>query len=201
VGIFKGATGLNLEKLLDAIQVQRHDFLNHLQVISGLLQMNKVERVRDYLNQVCMEMVKYSKTARVAMPELTAALIIAINDAAMYQIELELSVTSDLSECTVPGSVVGEVLGLCLDSAFEIMSAPEIENRRIEVVLSENDRKYICRLLFPEPMLSDLSRFESALVPVADLLSPYGGRLNLAVANNGIEIFFTLPRQGLNKIG
>ncbi|TEB16449.1 sensory histidine kinase DcuS [Pelotomaculum sp. FP] len=192
---------MNLEKLLDAIQVQRHDFLNHLQVISGLLQMNKVDRVMDYLNQVCIEIAQYSKTARVAIPELTAALIIAINDAAMYQIELVLNITSDLSESAVPGPVVGEVLELCLRSAFETMSAPEIVDRRIEVVLGESERKYTCRLLFPEPLLADLSRFESALIPAGALLSPYGGRLNLAVANNGIEIFFTLPRQGLNKIG
>jgi sensor histidine kinase regulating citrate/malate metabolism len=192
---------LNLEKLLDAIQVQRHDFLNHLQVISGLLQMNKVDRVMDYLNQVCVEIAQYSKTARVAIPELTAALIIAINDAAMYQIELVLNITSDLSESAVPGPVVGEVLELCLSSAFETMSAPEIVDRRIEVVLGESERKYTCRLLFPEPLLADLSRFETALIPAGELLSPYGGRLNLALANNGIEIFFTLPRQVLNKIG
>ncbi|HBC91427.1 MAG TPA: histidine kinase [Pelotomaculum sp.] len=192
---------MNLEKLLDAIQVQRHDFLNHLQVISGLLQMNKVDRVMDYLNQVCVEIAQYSKTARVAIPELTAALIIAINDAAMYQIELVLNITSDLSESAVPGPVVGEVLELCLSSAFETMSAPEIVDRRIEVVLGESERKYTCRLLFPEPLLADLSRFETALIPAGELLSPYGGRLNLAVANNGIEIFFTLPRQVLNKIG
>lgn len=192
---------MNLEKLLDAIQVQRHDFLNHLQVISGLLQMNKVDRVMDYLNQVCVEIAQYSKTARVAIPELTAALIIAINDAAMYQIELVLNITSDLSESAVPGPVVGEVLELCLSSAFETMSAPEIVDRRIEVVLGESERKYTCRLLFPEPLLADLSRFETALIPAGELLSPYGGRLNLALANNGIEIFFTLPRQVLNKIG
>ena len=192
---------MNLEKLLDAIQVQRHDFLNHLQVISGLLQMNKVDRVMDYLNQVCMEIAKFSKVSRVAIPELTAALIIAINDAAMYQIELELNISSDLSECAVPGPVVGEVLERCLNSAFETMSAPEIGDRRIEVVFGESERKYTCRLLFPEPLLADLSRFENELIPVGELLNPYGGRLNLAVANNGIEIFFSLPRQGLNKIG
>lgn len=192
---------MNLEKLLDAIQVQRHDFLNHLQVISGLLQMNKVDRVMDYLNQVCIEMAQFSKTARVAIPELTAALIIALNDAAMYQIELVLNINSDLKESSVPGPVLGEVLELCLDSAFEMMSAPDIKNRRIEVNFGESDKKYTCRLLFPEPLLADLSSLENALTPAEELISQYGGRMNLAVANNGIEIFFTLPRQGFNKIG
>lgn len=192
---------MNLEKLLDAIQVQRHDFLNHLQVISGLLQMNKVDRVRDYLNQVCVEMTQFSKTAKVAIPELTAALIIGMNDAAMYQIELVLTINSDLADCAVPGSVVGEVLEMCLGSVFEMMESPEIEQRRVEVILGESEKKYTCRLLFSEPQLADLSHFEGALSPAGELLSPYGGRLNLAMANNGIEIFFALPRQGFDKIG
>lgn len=192
---------MNLEKLLDAIQVQRHDFLNHLQVISGLLQMKKVDRVMDYLNQVCVEMAQYSKTARVVIPELTATLIVALNDAARYQIELVLNINSDFKEITVPGPVVGKVLELCLGSAFEMMSAPEIKNRRIEVNFSENDRKYTCRLLFPEPLLADLNSLEDALIPAEELISQYDGRMNLAVANNGIEIFFSLPRQGFDKIG
>lgn len=155
----------------------------------------------DYLNQVCIEMAQFSKTARVAIPELTAALIIALNDAAMYQIELVLNINSDLKESSVPGPVLGEVLELCLDSAFEMMSAPDIKNRRIEVNFGESDKKYTCRLLFPEPLLADLSSLENALTPAEELISQYGGRMNLAVANNGIEIFFTLPRQGFNKIG
>lgn len=192
---------MNLEKLLEAIQVQRHDFLNHLQVISGLLQMNKVDRVKDYINQVSIEISQYSKTARVAIPELTAALIIAINDAAMCQIELVLNITSEFSKCAVPGPIIANALELCLGSAFDIMSDTEIKDRRIEVVLGETERKYTCRLLFPEPVLRDLSRLENKLSPAGELISPYGGRLNLAVANNGIEIFFTLPRQGNNKTG
>ena len=79
---------MRLEKLLDVIQVQRHDFLNHMQVISGLLQLNKLDRLRDYLGQVSMELARFSKTTRVKIPEVTACLLTAYNDAAMIQVEL-----------------------------------------------------------------------------------------------------------------
>jgi hypothetical protein len=194
---WKEAAGLKLEKLLDAIQGQRHDFLNHLQVIAGLLQLKKVDRAMDYLKQVSNEVAKYSHTSKVTIPELSAALLIAINEAAMLQIELVLSINSDLAKCAVPGAVVSNALEICLNSAFETIAMQEIEERRrLEVVFAEREQEYTCRLLFPEPLLADLKRFEATLVPAVEMLSPYGGALDLALANNGVKIFFTLPRQG-----
>lgn len=188
---------MKLEKLLDAIQGERHDLLNHLQVISGLLQLNKVDRAVDYLKQVSNEVVKYSLTSKVAIPELGAALLIVINEAAMLQIELVLSINSDLAKCAVPGSVVSNALEICLNSAFETVSVQESgERRRLEVEFAESEQEYTCRLLFPEPLPVDLKRFEAALEPAVAMLSPYGGSLGLAIANKSVEIFFTLPRQG-----
>ena len=65
--------GNEIQKLLDVIQGQRYDFLNHLQVISGLLQLNKEERLQDYLAQISLELARFSKTARIKIPDVTAA--------------------------------------------------------------------------------------------------------------------------------
>lgn len=186
---------MNLEKLLEVIQVQRHDFLNHLQVISGLLQLNKVDRVREYIGQIGMEMAQLSKTSRVKIPEVTAALLAGFNDASMSQIELELTINSNLAQCAVPGPVVGEAVERCLNYAFATMASPEAGERRLEVIFAESEKKYTCCLFFPEPSLEDLDLFEKRLAPVGELLNPYGGRVNLAVANNGIEIFLIFPRK------
>ena len=41
--------GLALKKAKELLRLQRHDFLNHLQVIHGYLQLNKPEKATDYL--------------------------------------------------------------------------------------------------------------------------------------------------------
>lgn len=186
---------MNLEKLLDFIQAQRHDFLNHLQVISGLLQLNKADQVREYIGRVSMEMAQYSKTARVNVPEVTAALLTGFNDASVSQVELELTVDSNLAGCAVPGPVLGDALERSLGCVLSAMAISETEGRHLEVIFSENGKNHVCRLLFPEPQPAGVEHFETELAAVGDLLEPYGGRVNLAMANSSIEIFLTFPRK------
>lgn len=186
---------MSLEKLLELIQIQRHDFLNHLQVISGLLQLNKFDRVREYIGQISMEMARLSKTARVNSPEVTAALLAGFNEASMSQIELELTVNSNLADCAVPGPVVGEALERSLTCVFATMASPEVEKRVLEIVFAESEKKYTCRLFFPEPPFADPVLLQNELDPVGELLNPHGGRVNLAMANSVIEICLIFPKR------
>lgn len=186
---------MNLETLLEVIQVQRHDFLNHLQVISGLLQLKKVDRVREYIGQISMEMAQLSQTTRMKLPEVTAALLAGFNEASKSQIDLELTVNSNLADCAVPGPVVGHALERSLNCAFATMASPEVRERRLAVIFEESEKEFTCRLHFPEFQLAAPALLEQGLAPVAELLDPYGGRVNLAMANSGIEIFLTFPRK------
>lgn len=190
-----GGHVLNLEDLLEVIQSQRHDFLNHLQVISGLLQLNKVDRAREYIDQVSLEAAQYSKTTQVSIPEVTAALLVGFNNAFMSQIVMELTVNSNLSNCAVPGPVVGQALELSLNCAISAMALPEAIDRRLEVIFAENKRNYICRLNIPKMPMICADFFEHGLNSVADLLTLHGGRVNLAVTGGGIEIFLAFPRK------
>ncbi len=186
---------MDLEKLLEVIHVQRHDFLNHLQVISGLMQLNKVERAREYIGQVGKEMEQTSKTARVKIPEVTAALLIGLNEAAKYQIKVELSVNSNFADCAIAGHTAGEAVQRCLDCIFLTMATPEIKERYIEIYLMGSEKKYTCRILFPNPKMPDTSSFENGISALGALLSEHKGRVNLAVANDNMEIYLTLPRK------
>lgn len=186
---------MKLEKILRIIQTQRHDFLNHLQVISGLLQLNKTDRALEYIKQVNMEIAQFSKTARVNIPEVTAVLLAGLHDASMLQIEFELAVKTDLAECAVPGPAVGETLESSLNLAISTMASPEAGNRHIDVVLEETAKDYTCRLTFPSPPRSGASQLESKLALTCDLLKPHGGQANLAAAGKSSIIFLTFPRK------
>jgi len=111
---------MDSEKLLEVIQVQRHDFLNHLQVISGFLQLNKPERIREYIELIILEMRAMSQTARFKIPEITAALLVGFNEASKYQAKMELMVNSNLDHCMVAGPVVGEALESVLNCFLRI---------------------------------------------------------------------------------
>jgi len=186
---------LKLENFLEIVQVQRHDFLNHLQVISGLLQLNKIERALEYISRVSKEISQSSKTGWVKIPAVTLALLTCLNEAAKYQIDVKLTVNSNFAGCGTPGDVVGEAIEHSVGCALESMAPPEVVGRRLEIIFSENDKKYTCRLLFPEPPQSDVYQFEKRLSFVKEMLNPHGARINLAIANNVIEIYLNFPRK------
>ena len=51
------AVGLEAEQMVDLLRRVRHDFANHLQVISGYLDMGQPERVKQYLATVMEDMI------------------------------------------------------------------------------------------------------------------------------------------------
>ena len=187
---------MKLEKLLEVIQVQRHDFLNHIQVISGYLQLNKVDYVREYIRQICLEATQMSKTARIKIPEVTAVLLIGFKDAAKYQITASLAVDSNLTDCAVPGHVLGEALECNFDSVIASMASPELEERRLEVYFTERERTYICRLCFPAPQKNELRCLESRIACASGLLNPHGGKIRVTVNDSDMKIYICLPKKG-----
>lgn len=42
----------NSRELIDALRAQRHDAINHLQVIYGLIQLDKIDHVEEYIKQI-----------------------------------------------------------------------------------------------------------------------------------------------------
>lgn len=51
-----GAVRLNTDQMADLLRRVRHDFANHLQVISGYLELGQPDRMRDYLQTVIKDM-------------------------------------------------------------------------------------------------------------------------------------------------
>lgn len=190
---------MDLIKLLDVIQVQRHDFLNHLQVISGLSQLNKPERLREYIIQISAEMAQMSKTTRLRIPELTAALLAGFNLAARYQVRLDLTVDSDYQNLALPGRVAAEALEKLLGCAMEALADPAVPDQELftcclELIFLENEAHYLCRLVMPG-QLPDKKALELCPKLTDGLLLPYGGRVSLTEADNGAEINMFLPRK------
>ncbi len=190
---------MSVEKLLRVIQDQRHCYLNHLQVISGFLQLDKIEKAREYINHVSAELALLAGAAKIRLPEVSAALIIALNEAGGLLLDTELSVETDLAGCSVPGPQAGFALERCLNCALSILKRTQAPARRLKVAAVEGRAGYSFRIHFVEEYPSDPAYMEKELAAAADALAPYGGRVNLATANGGVEIFITLPKKQAEK--
>lgn len=188
---------MDIPAMLEFISVQRHDFLNHLQVISGLLQLNKGDKIRDYIRQVSLDVEKLSRVSHIKNPYVAAALLLGHNQAEKHQVRISYSIHTDMDQCAIPGEEMAKVLYETLSRAVEQLASPEVPGRSMDISISETDKKYLCRISFPET--AGRGEFISRDV-VADMekcLLPYGGRMGLAVSGSGGEIHIISPREYL----
>ncbi|GBF34869.1 signal transduction histidine kinase [Desulfocucumis palustris] len=185
---------MDLLTMLEFISVQRHDFLNHLQVISGLVQLNKSDRVIDYIRQVCIDVERLSKVIHLKNPYVAAALLLGNHQAEMHQVVIDFNIQTDFEECAVPAGEMGSVLYEALSRAVNYLASPEISGRRIALSLAESDKKYLCRISFPESPASGTRITRDVLTDMEKLLSPFGGKVGLAVSGGEGEIHIICPR-------
>lgn len=184
---------MGIDDLLEVIQVQRHDFLNHLQVISGLLQLNKGERVRDYINQVCAEYERLSRITRLKPPEVKAVLLAADNRAAKCQVDFIIAIETNMASLDVPGEVVGAALESCFKKALKFLSPPEVTDRRMKLTITENGKKISVKLGFPGVPVEVVKDAQEQMA-LSESLAQYNSSSKLAVTDKEAEIYMIFPK-------
>lgn len=189
----KGRNRMEMKELLEVIQVQRHDFLNHLQVISGLVQLNKEDRVRDYIKQVCVEYERLSKITRLKSAEIKAVLLIAMNEAAKCQVEILFEIETDMRTLGVPGDIAGVALDRCMKHAIKFLAPPEVNDRRIKLTMSEGEKKITVKLGFPG-VPAEVVKEAQEQMDLSRYLESYGGSVGLAVTEKEAEIYIIFPK-------
>lgn len=182
-------------KLLEIIQLQRHDFLNHLQVISGFQQLNKPDRIQEYVKQVSVEIAEMSKTTRFKMPEVTAAVLAGFYEASKYGCKIELTVNSTLGDCEVPGPAAGGALESVFSCILANMSSPATAERCLKIKFAENDHEYSISFKSHDACINDQETFRKSFEPANDLLNEYGGQLNIIFSRDIPEIILGFPRK------
>lgn len=175
-----------MKEILDIIRVQRHDFLNHLQVISGLLQLNKPDKALDYIKQICYEAGQESHICRIDNSELAIRLLREQHMATKRGIELEI-VVLDFSDTDLPDNLVTEIIGKLLPFALEQCKE---KGDYCQLRLRGNELCGMIELEFPDGA-------EVAKTFLSDIdhdLSKYGVQVNLLVEEGQCQLCLQIPK-------
>lgn len=63
-----------LKKMLEVHRIQRHDFMNHLQVVSGYLQLGNLEKAQNYSLKAVKSLRSYEQLSKIPLPFLQSFL-------------------------------------------------------------------------------------------------------------------------------
>lgn len=134
-------TNTQMDALNHTLRAQRHDFLNHLQVVYSLMEMHEYDEATDYLEKVYQEIRAVSSVMRTQSAAVNALLQVKAAACQEAGIALELSIQSSLEELAMPRWELCRVLGNLLDNAMEACQAAQAPLIRLEI--TENLRGFL----------------------------------------------------------
>lgn len=152
----------DLENLNRRLREQRHDYLNQLQIVYGLLELEEYEEAREYLKPVFKDIMKVNRALKTAQPAVNALLQAKMETAEKQGIDFYLEVGTQLSALSMEAWELCKVLGNLIDNAITAVGSKEYDpieepekERRITVEIRETGRNYQINVRNNGPVISE----------------------------------------------
>lgn len=150
-----------LEDLNREMRAQRHDFMNHLQVVYSLIEMNEPGEAMGYMDKVYGDMQRVSRMLRTACPAVNALIQAKVVEASERGAELKLSIAAKWDDELMPAWEICRVLANLIDNALDAACAaqhPEGEKPTVELVLGEDLRSWFFSVRNNGPAIDERTR-------------------------------------------
>ena len=186
----------NVQNCLEIIQEQRHAFINHLQVISGYLQLNRAEDAKSYIDSVALEMAQFSQFSRIKCPELALSLLYVMSMGAKDGIKMELAVESGFAGCSALDSKIGQMVERLFVTLRESALFSGGAEKSLRITLHTQQEQYFCGFVFPAPNSAALAALERGLADLDAQFRPYAVWQSRAPGTGFLEIALVFSGDG-----
>lgn len=130
-----------LQKMNETLRGQRHDYLNHIQVVYGMLELEEYEELKRYLEPIYKNLMKTGKAIRTSIPAVNALLMAKLGEAEKNDIDFYIEVKSDLKGLQIEPWELCKVLSNLIDNGITALLDKEGE-RKLMLDISETKEAY-----------------------------------------------------------
>ena len=180
-----------LEQLNTTMRAQRHDFMNHLQVVYSLIELEEYQSASEYLERVYGDIKRVGRSLKTAHPAINALLAAKLSDCEARGVKVELIIESPWEALPVPGWEMCRVLGNLIDNGLDALA--DTKNAQLTISLGETLQSFTFEIANNGPEIPDtlMERiFQSGfstkstgrgmgLAIVRTILQAYGGHIDL----------------------
>lgn len=132
-----------MEKLNNTLRAQRHDFLNHLQVVYSLMEMEEYSEANSYIEKVYGRITAVSRVLKTASAPINALLQVKLAACEKAGVQVTLNITSTWKELPISGWEMCKVLSNLIDNAIDAMADLPNGKKHLTITLTENLKEYV----------------------------------------------------------
>ena len=129
-----------MSEMNNALRAQRHDFLNHLQVVYSLIEMQEYEEANRYIEQVYGDIQSLSQTLKTRCAPVNALLRVKLAEVRQRGIQAECTVQAAWEHLPLPAWEMCRVLSNLIDNAMDALK--DTKEPRLWITLSEDVKSY-----------------------------------------------------------
>ena len=199
----------NLEKLNTELRAQRHDYLNHLQVVYGLLELKEYEELYSYLLPVYKNIQKTGKALKTSKPAINALLKAKMDEAESKNIDFYIEVKTNLKNLHVEDWELCKVLSNLIDNAITALEERG-NDKKIRIDMTEDRERYLFSVSNNGPAILQSMQEEifrpgvttkkgnghgMGLHIVQTVIKEYKGKMNLSSTEEETTFSFYFPKE------
>ena len=147
-----------MENLNNTLRSQRHDFLNHLQVVYSLMEMEDYDEASAYIQKVYGRITAVSRVMKTANPAVNALLQVKVAACEKEGIRVRLNIQSAWKDLPVPGWEMCKVLSNLIDNAIDALQEVTHSERSLTLTLTEDLQSFRFSVSNTGPMIPVQSR-------------------------------------------
>ncbi|SCZ03293.1 sensor histidine kinase [Alkaliphilus peptidifermentans] len=141
-------------EVIEALRGQKHDFNNHLNVVAGMIKLDKYVKALEYIYDICGKTDETFSISKIENVEVAAILYRKAAIAENKGITVEFDISTDLNYLTIEPIELSKVFFNLLDNAIYELDAALEEEKILTIDIKEDKEKYIIMIGNSYPVLS-----------------------------------------------
>ncbi|MEN8077682.1 GHKL domain-containing protein [Clostridioides difficile] len=197
-----------IQELIDEMKASEHEYKNHLNILYCMIQVCKENELRDrakkYIGNVFEDKNLLSSLSNIENTILKAVLLSKITQAKKSEISCNYEIHSQLDGIPLDDSELTVILSNLLNNAIE--AAGKSQNKFIEILIEQNDEKYIIKVSNSADNLTkemipeiDKVRFSTkgkgrgyGLYNIKNIVSKYKGKVHMSIEDDIFNVLIEI---------
>lgn len=133
----------DINELLKGLKSQKHGFINHMNILNGLITLGDIEEAKEYLNSINQVISLNNSVASSDNPTLNALLNVRSKKAETKNVGFDVEINESLSGIVFNVFELEEAIGNIIDNAIEATSEFSETERYVRVNIYSDNKSYI----------------------------------------------------------